>query len=271
MTKLTPEQIEAKRDYKLQQLISNKERESHRRIEEWKVKLHEKHALELERKKDKIQRKAIAYINKKRNEYERKCRNEIRRSQGKQERNYKPRPLSRNKKLQFALSIAQENARLRDTNPDGYGYCITCRWWFPYEELAGGHGENRTTQGTCLRIENINAQCHTCNYTMWPRGNPTEKKRAEMKYRIHARKKRGDDRIDALLEHAHKSIMDPEHTSPSEADICSIIPTLIETNEQLRSQKSEEFRQNHKPSKAWRRFRENYFTPKERWLWEETK
>lgn len=127
MTKLTPEQIEAKRDYKLQQLISNKERESHRRIEERKVKLHEKHALELERKKDKIQRKAIAYINKKRNEYERKCRNEIRRSQGKQERNYKPRPLSRNKKLQFALSIAQENARLRDTNPDGYGYCITCR------------------------------------------------------------------------------------------------------------------------------------------------
>lgn len=266
--KLTTKQIEAKREKKLQQLISNKERESHRRIEERRVKLHEKTELELERKIEKIQKKSLAYINKKRNEYYRKCMNEKRRSEGKQERNYKPRPLSRNKKLQFALAIAQENARLRDTNADGYGNCISCGKRCSYEEMAGGHGESRTTQGTCLRVENINAQCHPCNYAMWPRGNHTLKMKTQMHYRINARKRRWDDRIEKLLLHVKACIIDPVKTSPSEAYICSIIPELIEINEKLRSHKSGEFRKTHKPAKAWRRFRENYFTPKERWLWE---
>ena len=136
MVKLTEEQIKQKWRYKTHQMEVQKEREAQRRIEERKVKLHEKTVLEQERMTEKINRKTRAYINKKRLEYDRKCKNEIRKMQGKEEKKYKQQTLSRNKKLQFAMAIAQENTRLRDTDKNGHGECISCERSCDYEQLA---------------------------------------------------------------------------------------------------------------------------------------
>ena len=136
MAKLTEEQIRQKWRYKTSQMEAQKEREAQRRIEERKVKLYEKNILEQERITEKINRKTRAYINKKRLEYDRKCRNEIRKMQGKEEKRYKQPTLSRNKKLQIALAIAQENSKLRDTDENGHGECISCQRLCDYEQLA---------------------------------------------------------------------------------------------------------------------------------------
>ena len=61
----------------------------------------------------------VRWTYKKRLEYDRKCKNEIRKNQGKEQRQYKEKTISRNKKLQIALKLAQENARLRDTDKNG--------------------------------------------------------------------------------------------------------------------------------------------------------
>lgn len=90
MPKLTEEQIRQKWRYKTSQMEAKKRMEATRRIEERKVKLHERTEMEKERIAEKIERKTNAYINKKRLEYDRKCRNEIRKSQGKEEKKYKP-------------------------------------------------------------------------------------------------------------------------------------------------------------------------------------
>ena len=117
--KLTDEQIRQKWEYNFQRLASKKRVETQRKIEEVKIKLHEEKELEIERKKEQIIRKERAYINKKRLEYDRKCKNEIRKNQGKEQKQYKEKPISRNKKLQITLKLAQENARLRDTDKNG--------------------------------------------------------------------------------------------------------------------------------------------------------
>lgn len=134
--KLTEEEIENKWEYKLTQITRSKEAEAQRRIEERKVKLHEKTELEIERKTDKIRRKTRAYLNRKRVEYDRKCKNEIRKLQGKEEKVYKVKSLNRNQKLQFALAIAQENARLRDSDENGNANCISCQRRVTWEEFA---------------------------------------------------------------------------------------------------------------------------------------
>lgn len=63
------------------------------------------------------------------------------------------------------MEIAQENARLRDSDADGNGYCISCGKLCSWGEHAGGHRYTRKFQNMCLEEENINLQCHTCNWT----------------------------------------------------------------------------------------------------------
>ena len=117
--KLTDEQIRQKWDYQLRVLEIKKKKEVHDRIEAYRTKLHEEKTLELERKTDQLRKKMRAFLKKKMLEYDRKCKNEIRKNQGKEERKYKEKPISRNKKLQLTLKLAQENARLRDTDENG--------------------------------------------------------------------------------------------------------------------------------------------------------
>lgn len=251
--KQTREQIQKKWESKLEQIKKNKERETLRRIQEREQKLHERTQLEIERKKLQIQRKANAYINRKKSEYDRKCKNEIRKLQGKPEKQYKLKTLTRNQKLQFALAISQENARLRDSDADGYAYCISCQMKVPWKQHAGGHGRSRTIQGVCLRESNINAQCHPCNYAMGPEGNIAKKKRIEMQYWANARKKRGDIEIDDLENTMKKSVRNPGKYAPSTIYLDDIIPELIRKNEELRKEKNF-----HEPGKNRRKIYEKY-------------
>jgi len=268
MPKLTEEQIKRKREIKTREMKAKKTIEINKKIETLRIKIHEQTELEIERQKDKRERKLNAYINRKRLEYDRKCKNEIRKLQGKEERSYKQPQISRSKKLQIALKISQENSRLRDTNADGYWYCISCQRWCSWEELAGGHEFSRTIGWVCLRESNINAQCHFCNDAMWPRWNPSLKKKTEMAYERNNRKKRWDPEIDMLIDYMQKSVQNPKKYAPSGDYISDIIPELIRRNEELWKKKSPEFRATHKPYKNWRKIYEKYFTPKERWEWE---
>ena len=159
--KKNTEQIRKKRELKKRQLhflVEKKEQQKLQAIDdtvlEYKIKLIAK-----------IQRKNLAYIRKKELEYDRKMQNELRQLEGKPQREYKQKKWTRNKKLQFALEILQENCKLRDTNQNGEGGCISCNLWKKREELAGGHRWSRRIQGVCLNAQNVNAQCHTCNYT----------------------------------------------------------------------------------------------------------
>ena len=110
--KKTPEQIRKKREQKKRQLhflVERKEKQKLQAIDdtvlEYKIKLIAK-----------IQRKNLAYIKKKELEYDRKMQNELRQLEGKPQKEYKTKKPTKNQKLQFALDIAQENSKLRDTN-----------------------------------------------------------------------------------------------------------------------------------------------------------
>nr|DAN63520.1 MAG TPA: hypothetical protein [Caudoviricetes sp.] len=110
--KKTPEIIRKKREQKKRQLhflVERKEQQKLQAIEdtvlEYKIKLIAK-----------IQRKNLAYIRKKEQEYDRKMQNELRQLAGKPQREYKIKKPTKNQKLQFALDIAQENSKLRDTD-----------------------------------------------------------------------------------------------------------------------------------------------------------
>ena len=72
----------------------------------------------LDRKIAQIDRKILAKLKRKELDCDRKCKNEIRKLEGKEERVYKVKKKKLNK-LDFALKIAQENVRLRDTDDKG--------------------------------------------------------------------------------------------------------------------------------------------------------
>ena len=130
--KKTPEAIKSKRMQKIREMNTKKNLETKKRIEKAKEKANE----EVERIIAKIQRKAEAYKKKKELFYNRKCDAEIRQLLGKPPKQYKQNQLTQNQKLQLALSIAQENAKLRDTDKDGRGRCISCDKLKPRSQLA---------------------------------------------------------------------------------------------------------------------------------------
>lgn len=235
--KKTPELIQKKWDNKLQILKTRAEISTKQNIQSMKKRLAEKTEQEIQKLQDRIIRRKESYLKKKEQEYKRKCQNEIRILEGKPERTYKKKKKTRNQKLQLALAIAQENAKLKDTNEYGECECITCKQHKTREEIAGGHMIGRQNQSVCLRPENINAQCHTCNYIMGPMGSPQRKHELEETYKKHATEKYGEDRITELLEHANKRYSDPKKYSPTEIFLDDYIPDLINENEQLRKTK----------------------------------
>lgn len=130
--KKTLEAIKSKRTQKIREMNAKKNLETKKKIEKAKEKANE----EVERIALRIQRKADAYKRKKELFYNRKCDAEIRQLLGKPPKQYKQKQLTHNQKLQLALSIAQENAKLRDTDKDGRGRCITCEKLKPWVGLA---------------------------------------------------------------------------------------------------------------------------------------
>lgn len=181
-------------------------------------------------------------MNKKETEYRRKMMNEIRELEWKPKRQYKS-DAPKIKPLQFAMEIAQETVKLRDTDADGKGRCISCNrmcsWW----ELAWGHRYSRRFKNICLELENINAQCHTCNYTTWPRGDTVAKLAVNAEYDKNLDKKFWEWTTDRLK----RKVYDYMQWESEAYDLDMVIPLLIEENEKLWETKNF-----HSPKRKWR-------------------
>lgn len=188
--KKTKESIELKRDRKIREVIAKADYDLDRKCAEAE-RCWQDYATKLI---NKYIRKRNAYVNKKKIEYERKCNNEIRKLQWKPEREYKVKKKKLNK-LEFAMEIAQENAKLRDTDENWSWFCISCdeikeRW-----ELAWWHYISRRVKNICLHPANINAQCPSCNFKMWPQWSVELKYLTEQHYRDNLIKKVWTDTV----------------------------------------------------------------------------
>jgi len=176
--------------------------------------------IKLERSKNSELKRKEVYIN-------RQLMNELRALEGKPQKRYKSKP--KLKPIHFAMDIAQENAKLRDTDANGNGKCISCdvlcSWW----QLAGGHRFSRKFQNICLDKENINAQCHTCNWTTWPKGDPIAKERCNAKYDENINKKFWKWTAERLT----NKVKDFFKGNHAKYDLDVEIPRLIEENKRL--------------------------------------
>ena len=114
--KKTETSIKAKWALKFLDLKKKKEKATERAIKHLTDKIDKFREYKIE----KILRRQNTYLKTKEEAYRRKCLNEIRQLQGKPQRQYKQKAITKNKLLQFALDIAQENSKLRDTNAEGY-------------------------------------------------------------------------------------------------------------------------------------------------------
>lgn len=232
------EEMKKKADFKYNVLLSNRKTV----YEKW-----------WEYEVEKNERKKMAYIRKKEEEYKRKMRNEIREFENKPKREYKT-DWPKIKPLQFALKLAQENARLRDTDENGRWRCISCHRLCEWEWLAWGHRYSRKFTNICLEESNINAQCHTCNLTTWPRGDIPLKIKTNDEYDKSIIEKFWEEELQRLK----AKIYEFTHSKSKKYDLKKKMPKLIEINEKLWSEKSESFRETHKPYRNWRKIWEEY-------------
>ena len=215
---------------------------------------------EAERKYSKFERKILAYIKKKELEYDRKCKNEIRKLEWKPEKVYKKK-----KKLnlvEFAMQIMQENSKLRDTDISWNWICISCCKLKTRKELAWWHRWSRRIKNICLCTLNINAQCHWCNFTTWPRGDKIASDRVNAMYDENLDRKWWkwtNTQLRLTKESYFKNdydgnwVLGTKNIKPTDKDIEKYIESLIEENE-LRW-KWKDF---YSPSKKRRKIREEY-------------
>lgn len=205
-------------------------------------------------------RKIESYKNKKIKEYDRKCKNEIRKLEWKPEKVYKKK-----KKLnlvEFAMQIMQENAKLRDTDISWNWICISCCKLKTRKELAWWHRWSRRIKNICLCTLNINAQCHWCNFTTWPRGDKIASDRVNAVYDENLDRKYGkwtNTQLRLTKEAYFKKdydgnwVLGTKNIKPTDKDIEKYIESLIDENE-LRW-KWKDF---YSPSKKRRKIREEY-------------
>lgn len=59
--------------------------------------------------------------------------------------------------------IFSEYIRRRDSDPDGYCYCVTCRRRMHWKEAHAGHFQSRAKLSTRFHERNLAAQCCSCN------------------------------------------------------------------------------------------------------------
>lgn len=209
------------------------------KISEMKKKTELKYQILLKKKKEKVEanwewevqkleRKKNTEIRKKEEKYTRNMNNEIREMEWKPKRVYKT-DAPKLKPMEFAMKIAQENARLRDTDANGNGYCISCDKYCTWGELAWWHRYSRQFRRICLEKENINAQCHTCNRITWPLGSPELKEKTNHKYDINL-----DKRYWAWTAQWLKAkFYEWTQGKREKYDLEMMIPQLIEENEKL--------------------------------------
>ena len=130
--KKTKESIELKRQKKWEMLKKSTAFRFDVLLNKYRAKLDG----DLEKRMLKHERKINAYLNKKKVEYQRRMKNEIREMENKPPVVYKKRVSPIKKPLQFAMELAQEIAKLRDTNENGVGKCISCHEIKEWKELA---------------------------------------------------------------------------------------------------------------------------------------
>ena len=253
----TKEDIERKYSKLFNEVVYKCKCKSEKKAEE----LRKKEADNFSRQFHKLQRKLDAYISRKRLEYDRKCKNEIRKLEWKPEKVYKKKKKSLNL-VEFAMELMQENAKLRDTDISWNGVCISCGKLKTRKELAWGHRYSRRIKNICLCVTNINAQCHWCNFTTWPRGDKIASDRVNAKY---------DENLDIKYwkwtntqlrltkesyfknDYDGNWVLGTKNIKPTDKDIEKYIESLIEENE-LRW-KWKDF---YSPSKKRRKIREEY-------------
>lgn len=243
MTKKTKESITQSWEHKYKQYCFNARIKKEQKID----RIREQNQKNLEYQIEKINRKHQSDLSKKKLEYERKAKNEIRALEGKPQREYKTKHWTRNQKLQFALDIAQENSKLRDTDKNWEGFCISCNQKKSWSELAGGHRYSRMFQSICLHKANINAQCHSCNWTTWPSGCILEAEKINTEYDKNIIKKRGEDKFLELQLMKQEELSNPVAYKWTEIKLDELIPDLITENERLWETKNF-----YKPKKNWR-------------------
>ena len=161
--KKTKESIELKRNKVYEAAYSKAMWERKKKVEDEK----ERNQNNLDRKIAQIDRKIMAKLKRKKEDCDKKMKNEIRKLEWKPEREYKVKKKKLNK-LEFAMEIAQENTRLRDSDSEWRWYCISCDYLKERWEHAWGHYIPRWVKNICLSPININLQCHSCNKLMWP-------------------------------------------------------------------------------------------------------
>lgn len=216
-----------KADFKYAVLAKNEEKRASKNLE---------YALE------RVEKKKRSYIRKKEEEYRRKMLNEIREYEWKPKKEYKS-DAPKIKPIQFAMEIAQENARLRDSDADWNGDCISCDIYCSWWNHCGWHRYARTIKWTCLELENINLQCNNCNWITWPKGNTAEKEKVNQHY---------DENLDKkywkwTAEKLKNKVVAYFHGKSTDYDLDKEIPRLIDENEEL--WKTKNF---YAPRRKWR-------------------
>lgn len=228
------------------------QRKWEKKIEEMRKKAEFKYKLELQKKQNqwkkdfeyltiKVNKKRDAYISKKEKEYHKRMLNEIRELEGKE-----VKPIKKKKNLNqtdFAAKIMQENSRLRDSDADGVGYCISCDIRCSWENHQWGHLESRRIQNLILEPKNINLQCKSCNFATWPQGDTLKKAKVNHHYSINLDKKYGEWTSDRLRQ---KKIDYLQNKDSGNWDFSTLIPELIEENKRLWATKNF-----YKPSQNW--------------------
>lgn len=81
----------------------------------------------------------------------------------------------------------------------------------------------------CLEPENINAQCHKCNYTTWPKWDPVAKEMVNNEYDRNIEKKFWEWTTDRLK----KKVTEYFQGTAEKYDLDYEIPRLIEENKRL--------------------------------------
>lgn len=248
----TKEGIERKREKKKSDLeYSEKIKLKKKRFE-----LSKKYDDELEREYAKAERKSKARLNKKFLEYDRKCKNEIRKLEGKEEKVYKKKEKKLNV-VEFAMELAQENSRLRDSDSEGRGFCISCDRLCERWEHAGGHGINRWVKSVCLNPININLQCHSCNQMMWPFKTTPKWIATTLQYKENLIKKYSLEAVNALIERKEAYFKKWYETNWDygqwKTNLYDYIDQLILENEERWQGKSF-----YSPRKNWRKIWETY-------------
>lgn len=66
-------------------------------------------------------------------------------------------------KLKLLVSVFNQYIRLRDTDENGYGRCISCNTMKHYSDLDAGHFVNCKHLSLKFSEINVNAQCIPCN------------------------------------------------------------------------------------------------------------